>query len=127
MRPNVPWYALRRGDSSAGASRPPKKPLATSSTASGLALVLWKYRMRCRSWRFERPQGEAVEHHRETRPRHRGTREHRREQPSRHGIEYTSGDRNQQHVVAKRPDQVPANRPHRAGAPRISVTSDASI
>jgi len=35
-------YARRRGDSSAGASRPPKKLFATSSTASGLALVLWK-------------------------------------------------------------------------------------
>src|SRR3989449_11765070 len=121
-----PLYTRRRGDSSAGTSRAPKNAFACASTASGVKLVRWKYRIArsvrrsaCPSGgpgRLEAPQGEGVEDDGQTRPRHRRTRQDRRQQHPQERKERSGGDAETEGVVDERPEEVDTDRPQ--GAPR---------
>src|SRR5213592_3040887 len=115
--------------------RDPKNAFAAASTSSGDSVARWKYftaRLHVtlcfvpRLRNAERgsggeapqgpkaPQGKAVQHDAEARPRHRGAREHGRQQHPEERIQRARRDGNPQRVVEERPEEVDPDRPYRA-------------
>src|SRR5216117_1847265 len=100
--------------------RDPKNAFAAARTSSGDSVARWKYfTARLGSAGEapqgpEPPQGEAVQHDAEARPRHRGAREHGRQQHTEERIQRARRDGNPQRVVDERPEEVDPDRPYRA-------------